>query len=296
MAEVTNAVLLSDTLHALYTVAERRTSERFADEVIGSTLKTLEQKYEFLKYVHIPYHKDIEHEFGIEIKPEINAIHPERIAKAIESILRVVYADLSAEAGLFFITELKEYAGKDTILEIVNRNVDLDQLQLEQHHLYMRREKKKFESGATKTNDHDKEDHLHYVNRLGYTWDDVSSWNYNPESQMCTLYTSEGKVLDRLNLDRIIQNYVTRLSGETDVSPAEYEKEVQILEKEYELLKILQSRDMNAETATKLLHITKEDLTAMINKLSRIEMLHFVSYDELELTHRGINYISKKEK
>ena len=103
-------------------------------------------------------------------------------------------------------------------------------------------------------------------------------------------------MLDRLNLDRIIQNYVERLSGFKDVDPREIEKETAIYEKEYELLKLLLERDMDAETAMNLLHITREDLNKIIRKLSEMEMLQYINYDTMELTEVGIGYLTKKDK
>jgi hypothetical protein len=103
-------------------------------------------------------------------------------------------------------------------------------------------------------------------------------------------------VLDRLNIDRIIQNYVERLSGYIDVDPREIEKETAVFEKEYELLKLLLERDMDAETAMTLLHITKDGLNDMIRKLSQMEMLQYIDFNTIELTDVGIGYLSKKDK
>jgi hypothetical protein len=103
-------------------------------------------------------------------------------------------------------------------------------------------------------------------------------------------------MLDRLNLDRIIQNYVEKLSGYIDVDPREIEKETEIYSKEYDLLKLLLERDMDAETAIHMLKISKNELNNMIRKLSQMEMLQYVDYNTIELTDVGIGYLSKKEK
>ena len=54
MGKYTNSYLLGEVLKALYHVAGRRTTYSFAAKVIGSIIKTLEQKYIFLKYVLTP--------------------------------------------------------------------------------------------------------------------------------------------------------------------------------------------------------------------------------------------------
>ncbi|MCK5635972.1 MAG: hypothetical protein KAH91_01020, partial [Thermoplasmatales archaeon] len=109
-------------------------------------------------------------------------------------------------------------------------------------------------------------------------------------------YDKQGNVLDRLNLDRIIQNYVERLSGYIDVDPREVEKQTSVYEKEYELLKLLLEKDMDADTALHMLHISQEELNNIIRKLSQMEMLQYASHDTIELTDIGVGYISKKEK
>lgn len=293
MEQLRNSVLLKAVLTSIYNVASRRTSSKFADEAIGSTIKTLERKYDFLKYVNVNKQGAVDGDFAISVSSDIDSINPAVMGKAIEALIRVVYNDLSAEVGLYFITELKELAGEDASRAIMDRDVDLDQLQLEQHYAYRRRKRKKAISeaarGAISTSRRPE-------NLIGYGWRDVSHWKHEPGSKFCTLYDKEGNVLDRLNLDRIIQNYVERLSGYIDVDPREIEKETAIYEKEYELLKLLLERDMDAETAKHLLHISQDELNNMIRKLSQMEMLQYISYDTIELTDVGIGYLSKKEK
>jgi len=169
--------------------------------------------------------------------------------------------------------------------------VDLDQVQLEQHYAFRRRERKKSIAEAVKRGTLSKKQP---ENLLGYTWGNVSHWKHEPGSKYCTLFDKEGNIVDRLNLDRIIQNYVERLSGYVDVDAREIEKETKIYEKEYELLQLLLERDMDADTAMHMLKLSREELNNIIRKLSQMEMLQYVSYDTIELTDVGIGYISKR--
>jgi len=287
-----NSVLFESILRALYIVASRRTSQKTADEAIGASIKTLENKYSFLKYINASK-KDISAEgFAINISPEINSVNKKSISKAIESLIRVVYNDVGNEAGLYFITELKENADKNITTMIKDLDIDLDQVQLEQHYAYRRRERKKNIEKMARTGQLDGKNP---DNLLGYTWDTISSWHHEPNSKYCTLYDKEGNVVDRLNLDRIIQNYVEKLSGYVDVDPSEIEQETQLYEKEYKLLKLMLERDMDADTAMQVLNVSKEELNNMIQKLSEMELLQHVSFDTIEITETGIGYISKKE-
>ena len=292
MENVKNSILLEAVLKALYTVAGRRTSNRFADKTIGSTIKTLEETYDFLKYVRIDDQSISGSSFHVDVSSAIDYVEPGRIGKAIESIIRVVYTDLDEDAGLYFIAELKKYAGDEITSEIINHDVDLAQLQVEQHHFFRRLERKK--SLSDKDDDTPGKEQ-EAVNTLGYTWGNVSSWKHESGSNYCTLYDKQGTVMDRLNLDTIIRSYVEKLSGYAGALPNDYEEQVEVYEKEYKLLELMYSQDMDAESAAAALHITEEELNTMIHKLAKIEMLQYISSDVVELTESGMSYLSKKE-
>ncbi len=291
MEKIKNSVLLETLFKALYNVASRRTSSKFAEEAIGSTIKTLESKFEFMKYVDISKPDISDAGFAVSISSNIENVRPEVIGKAIEALVRVVYNDIGDEAGLYFITELKERTGDEITRMILDCEVDLEQVQLEQHYAFRRKERKKSISEATRRGIPSRG---RTKNLLGYGWGNISHWKHEPGSKFCTLYDKKGKVLDRLNLDRIIQNYVERLSGYIDVDPHEIEKESRIYEKEYELLQLLLEQDMDAETAVYKLKITRDELNDMIRKLSQMEMLQYVDYNIVEITDVGIGYLSKK--
>jgi hypothetical protein len=292
MDKIRNSIMMEAFLKAIYNVASRRTSSRFADEAIGSTIKTLEGKYEFLRFININK-IDTAEGFSINISSDIDNIRPDLVGKAMEALIRVVYNDIGNEAGLYFINELKDSVGEEITRMITNCEVDLDQVQLEQHYAYKRREKKRAIAQATRTGTLDNK---RPENLLGYSWGNVSYWRHEPGSKYCTLYDKQGNELDRFNLDRIIQNYVERLSGFTDIDESELEKKASVYAKEYELLKLLLERDMDAETAMHMLKISREELNKMISKLAEMEMLQYVDYNTIELTDVGVGYITNKNK
>jgi Mn-dependent DtxR family transcriptional regulator len=74
------------------------------------------------------------------------------------------------------------------------------------------------------------------------------------------------------------------------------EKETNIYAKEYDLLKLLLERDMDAETAMHMLNITRKELNKIISKLAEMEMLQYVDHNTIELTDAGVGYLTKKEK
>jgi hypothetical protein len=293
MTDMKNSEVIGGILHTLYSVASRRTSQTFAATVIGAIIKTLEQNYDFLRYINIENPEFTNSEITINISNEVNTVEPSKIGTAIEAIIRIVYMDLVGKTGLFFIKELKQQAGEQIIMELRNYSVDLALLQTEQRYMHRQHRKKKQQTQMKKMGGG--LEHRDDVSLLGYSWKNVGSWRYDPLQKTCVLYSKEGKELDRLNLDTIIESYVTNLTQEYEDPSREYQDEVMLSDKEIELLKMLQSRDMDAETATVILHVSKIEFEHIVRKLLQNELLHYVSFNEIELTEEGMTFLSGKE-
>jgi hypothetical protein len=293
MTDVRNSEVLGSILRTLYFVASRRTSQTFAATVIGAIIKTLEQNYDFLRYVNIENPEFTNSEIIINVSTEINTIETSEIGTAIEAIIRIVYMDLVGKTGLFFMKELKEHAGEQIISELRNFGVDLALLQTEQRYMHRQNRKKKQQAQMRKNSDGVK--HSDDVSLLGYSWKNVGSWKYDPLQKTCVLYSKEGRELDRLNLDTIIESYITNLTEEYEDPSSLYAGEVALTEKEIELLRMLHSRDMEAETASVVLHVSKIEFEHIVRKLVQSELLHYVSFNEIELTEEGIRFLSENE-
>jgi hypothetical protein len=298
MSEINNSDLIRVTLKALYTTAARRTTQNFAVAVIDSIIRTINEKYVFLKYVQIK--PDYGSGEFIEINPEINKVHPAKIGKVVEAIVQIVCLDLKEKAGHYFIKEVKTKSGEKIISKLRECGVDLDLLMLQQQYLYRRQNKEKANNG----NDNEKNSinkSLDNISLLGYTEDSISSWHYDSNNKVCIIYDKDGNELDRLNLDTIIRGYVGTLTKEGDIifsednGKKENRKKIEISKKEFELLKILYARDVDIKTATEILKVSEKELNYMVKKLLALEMLHYSSYDEVALTETGINQLNTKK-
>jgi len=288
MAKLKNSELLRKMLKALYDTTSRRTYPIFAFAVIGAITKTLEKKYEFLKFVN--FHSGAVSEDVILIDPEINYVDSFQVGKAIEVIVQVVYLDLREKAGLYFIKELKDNAGEEVISSLREVGVDLELIQIQHHYLYRRKNRDEKE-GLEK---------LDNVSLLGYSWKNVSNWELDPYKKVCIVYGKNGKLLDVLDLNTIVKNYIRNLgSGElAEISKERPEdiNKISLSEKDLELLKIILKSDLDAETAANYLHVSITELESMINKLLKFEILQYISSNEVTLTEIGIEYLEKKEK
>lgn len=282
MGENTNSYVLGEILRSIYHVAGRRTTQSFAAKVIGSIVKNLQSQYDFLKYVTVNDKNLLIEDQVITISPEIDTIPKERVGRAIEAVVRIVYMDIIGKAGLFFISEIKRRAGEELITYLKEYKVDLASLQVEQNYMYRSREKKKHSLADG-------------VSLLGYTWKNVNSWKYDPNKKVCVLYNEEGEILDNLHLENIIENYVKNLSDSSEEIPEELERKFELTSKDYELLDILHSRDLDAESAINLLHISENEFESMVKKLLDYELLQYSSFNVIELTEIGISYITDRK-
>jgi Mn-dependent DtxR family transcriptional regulator len=69
---------------------------------------------------------------------------------------------------------------------------------------------------------------------------------------------------------------------------------IDIDDKEFKLLQMLSSRDMDAESAMVLLHVSKNEFDSIIKKLLENELLQYTSFNVIELTELGVSYLSKR--
>lgn len=290
MSEFKNSDVVRHILKAVFVVAGRRTLDSFAVKVVKTVVKTLEREFDFLKHVEIKDAIYSEVEEIVTVSSNLDSIEPSKIGKAIDMILRKVYIELKDDAGLYFIGELKDYIGEKYVLAIENLGIDLDDIQSEQHQLYSLQDRKK-SVPTTETEVEQKTEKIDDANLLDYAWGNVSNWEY--DNNVVFLYGDEGDLLDKLHLDMLVEDYVNRYTKFKEPSPTS--KMFEIDEKEHEFLQMLHSRDMDIELAKVLLHISREKLDTMIHRLLELEMLQHVSFNEVKLTEKGINYLSGKE-
>jgi hypothetical protein len=293
MSDVKNSEITRSVLKGLFKVAGRRTSQHFVTAVLGAIIRTLENNYDFLKHVKLK-DDNINVDDVIYISTDTDNIETSILCKGIEAIVRVVYMDLRGQGGLFFIKELKTHAGENVITEMKNNGVDLELMEIEQQYLNRQLVKNHLDNDKNLSEEEKKE--RREVSLLGYAWDKVSKWDYDSNKKEFVVYGENGKEVDKLNLDSIIKNYVGALSDTGMMEkPSDYGIEIDISEKEYQLLKMMHSDDVDADTVMKTLDISMEELEKMTRNLLKVELLQYVSNEEIELTEIGINYLSERE-
>jgi hypothetical protein len=290
MSKTKNSVLTNQVFEALFTVVGRRTLDSFAIQILKTTLEKLETKFDFLALVTI--HDDFFSEDGIQATFEqtFDTIEPSRLGEAIDALIGVIYLELTEtigdDVGLYFITELKQHLGDSSVDELRGYGVHFERIQSEQHLRFQTKKPQLFPQSIPK--EEQGEPH--------YTWDTVSTWKY--DNNVCLLYDEQGRLLDTLQLDLIIEEYIERVTEsqkQNHLSSPETTM-MKTTEKEQELLEMIRRRDTDVQSAVTLLHISRQKFDTMIQKLMQLELLQYLSDTEVKLTEKGLQYLSDLHK
>ena len=212
MNKYTNAYVVEKVMYGLYNTAGRRTSYNFAIAIMDTITRVLEQRYDFLKY--LVFRTQNTSDGVIKIDSNINLVDPGKVGKAIETIVNIVCMDLHEKAGLFFISELKKNTDQDVFSYLNDYGVDLELLQIQQHYIY--RQNKRIKT-ISKENLKELSEARQEKRFINYTWEDVSNCEYDPTNKTCTIYDKDGNILDFLNLNYMVRNYIEYLSEENGV-------------------------------------------------------------------------------
>jgi len=210
MSKLSNINIFENVLHGLFTTAGIRTSKNFAIAVIYAITKALEQRYDFLKYINFNIKGDSNE--LVNISPDLNSIDPIRVGQSIEAIVKVLCMDFKEKAGLYFINEFMKNIGEETVVELNENGIDFEILKIQQHFLYRQSERIKDKSDKTDNFLTKKEKNL-----LDYSWENVSSWDYDSVNHNCKIYDKDGKVLDQIDLDEIVKKYIRYLTEANSV-------------------------------------------------------------------------------
>lgn len=287
---VDNVSIVYNLIQSIFKTLARRTLNSYALKVLRVTMQSLQEQYPFLSMIII--HDTLYSEGGlrIHISKDLNSIDKSGLGDALDALIRVIHLQLldtpDEDVGLFFITELREQLSESVVDKLKDYGVNLEQIQIE-HHLLHQRQGKRLRR-VKEAEETEEEEEV----KVSYTWNDVSTWRY--DNNVCMLYDSQGRLLDTLYLDLIIEDYVHRVIEYKSVTPDKAHFTFMITEKEEELLKHLLERDMDIELAVDVLNVSKQKLLLMIQKLLQMEMLQYVSDNEVKITDKGVQYITER--
>jgi hypothetical protein len=287
MQDIKNSILMTRVVEGLFGVVGRRTLDSHAIKVIQTVLKKLGPTFGFLDNIIV--HDELFSQEGIRmtIDPRFDLVNRAEVGKAVDALIQVISMDLvktvGEEVGLYFITELKGHLGDDILDDLRDRGVNLERLQKTNNLEHQTKE-----PGTMQPFLEEKEP------EPLYSWETVSSWKY--DNNVCMLYDNSGKLLDTIQLDLLIEDYVRRVA---ETAGTEAKSAVQtilrVTEQDDVFLEMLKERDIDVEYAMTLLHISQQKLQTMIKKLLQLEMLQYVTDNEVKLTEKGLHHLLEKD-
>ena len=103
MPQFKNIAILGRILRTTISVISRRTSDTYANVIIGNAIKDLAKKYNFLDYVKIQGTQYTEVFDIIDIDKEINNVDLKEIGKAANEFLEKITESMGKNAGYYFL-------------------------------------------------------------------------------------------------------------------------------------------------------------------------------------------------
>jgi hypothetical protein len=287
MAEIQNTDLIKHVIKTLLLITRRRASESISIILMDTILKTLGERYNFLKQVKLKTsvsYGDISSN-AIFVETGVNAVDQNLVGKVVESIVRVICMDLKEKAGVFFIKEFKDRLGRNYVSHLKEVGVDLDLLQLEID--YERTQRIRRQTHVVGSDEKTEEKSI-----LGYRWENVSTWKY--EKNECLLYDKNGKLLDKLHMDQIVENHVRMLTEAEDVRESK-QKSIDLGEEHFKLLKLLYTRDVDMEETKHYLNKTQPQIEYLVYELLDADLLQKISGEVVSITQKGVDYLLSHE-
>jgi len=219
MTDVSNVDIVKDIATNLCNVVGNRTTRNFGVAIVDIITNTLKQRYDFLKYIR--YHTDHNAVDFVIVNTKINSIDPMLVGRAIEAIIKVICLDLRDKAGLNFINDIEKNINENVRSGLNNIGVDLALLKVQQQYLYRQQKRIKSAQGFKyHTTTSDKK------SLLDYSWDNVSDCVYNAINRTCSLIDKDGNLLDKIDLDKIVDQHLRNLTGDDSTNHFAYEREV----------------------------------------------------------------------
>jgi len=118
--------VLENIIKVLISLLSKSLSEEETIKNVIDSIKKLENKYDFLKYVEISDKPDSKGYYNIAVKDDINGIWSAKIGEAVEKLIVEIGRLTDSKVRQSFLNEFKSTLGNADISKIKDMGVDLD--------------------------------------------------------------------------------------------------------------------------------------------------------------------------
>ena len=129
---IENSEVMRTILTTLLKISNRKDTGINVISTMGSLVKKLEGKYDFLKHIEIKDTRFLEVYDSITVMSDLNSTSPTEVGKAIHEIIYSMTESLGRDAGFYFIKEIGHRIGDDcytTIEDDMGINLNLMQME-----------------------------------------------------------------------------------------------------------------------------------------------------------------------
>ena len=131
MSNLKNSQVTRHVLQTLISTIGRRTSEGYATAILDTILNELKSRYDFLRYVEIKntfYSEGID---AVSVSSEIDLVDTVKFYNAVGDIIEMTVKHIKEKANFFFIKEIQESLNDIYDLNLKEKNIDLNRIQLQ---------------------------------------------------------------------------------------------------------------------------------------------------------------------
>jgi len=223
MTEVKNVDIVKEIATNLCNAIGGRTTRNFGIAIVDIITNTLRKRFDFLKY--IKYNTDHNNDDFAIVDSKINSIDPMLVGRAIEALIKVICLDLRDKAGLNFINDLEKNIDEAIRSGLNDIGVDLALLKIQQNYLYRQQKRIKSAQGNKHHTTNPEKKSL-----LDYSWVNVSDCIYDANNRTCSLIDKDGNLLDKIDLDKIVDQHLRNLTGNDSTNHFANMREVKKIE------------------------------------------------------------------
>ena len=216
MTELSNVEIIESVLTNICNIISKRTSQSFAASLLYTITKALQSRFNFLKFIEFNI-KDSSEEV-VRASTELNSINPALVGRAVETIIQIICMDLKEKAGLYFIKEIIENSSEKLVSELERAGIDLALLKIQQNYFYNQQKRMK------RLNENP--DFVEKRGLLSYCWENVSDCVYDTNNRICKIVGKDGRIMDTLDLDKVVNDYLVELT-ESESSPPNIKKKIE---------------------------------------------------------------------
>ena len=127
--KINHSIILEHVIKTLIYLVNRTFPEKQAIKTVITSIKKLEKKYDFFKYIEMNDTPNPDTFYDIRVMPEINNVHSSIMSEAIEQLIEELGRPNDLKTRQSFIKDFKIALGTEELIKIEKMGVKLESIQ-----------------------------------------------------------------------------------------------------------------------------------------------------------------------